>query len=398
MRIALTAVAARKSGGSTFILEKLIDSFPRVADEHRFRIFVSDHFAKSLLGARSIDPDRQSSDPFPVAKNVELVIVASGSQWTRLRWDQVEYLAALKRFGAEVSVNALGFGPLFPGIPQCTVLQDSTYFCAWRGFQRTLEQRIRTELLRRLLIEVMKRSERIIVPSQALADSIAGSKPKLAKKLSVLRDPFEADYSDPVKKVQSRESKTGNEPFTILYVSHLEPHKAHSLLPDVALELRKRSSVKAKFVAAIDRKDAPRLYDAFRLKVEETGTSDDFEILPRLPHTEVTKLFSRADVFFFPSLCESFGYPMAEAGAAGLPVVAADTAINREMLGEHALYFPPGRADKAAEALERLAVDPRSRISCALDIQRHQRSLLPDAETYARRLVNLVAETAYGKH
>jgi len=53
------------------------------------------------------------------------------------------------------------------------------------------------------------------------------------------------------------------------------------------------------------------------------------------------QLYGRADIFVYPSVIESFGHPLLEAMAAGLPVVAADVPINRELCGEAAVYFSP---------------------------------------------------------
>lgn len=396
MRVAVTAVAAKKSGGSTLILEKLIGSLPRVAPEHHFRFFVSPHFAEAVSERIGAEAPLRKGGEIRAGDNVEVVPVGAGSQLRRLIWDQIGYRALLGKFGAEVSINALGLGPLLPGVPQCTVLQDSTYFCSMRSYQRAAADRARTEILRWLLLAVMQRSDRIVVPSQSLAEAVSKVSRRIAPKIVVVRDPFEAEYADPRERVRSGNRPQPGGEATILYLSHLEPHKAHSFLPDVAVELEKGRSISARFVVAIDRQDSPRLYDSFLRKIEATGTGDVFEIHSRLPQDEVAQLLARADVFFFPSVCESFGYPMAEAGAAGVPVVAAGTAVNREMLGEGALYYEPGRAEEAAEAVRKLIVDPGLRVRCASAIQRHQRSTLPGWDEYARQLVDVVVEAGNG--
>jgi glycosyltransferase involved in cell wall biosynthesis len=56
---------------------------------------------------------------------------------------------------------------------------------------------------------------------------------------------------------------------------------------------------------------------------------------------ELDRLYGRADIFVYPSMIESFGHPLLEAMASGLPVVAADVPVNRELCGDAALYFSP---------------------------------------------------------
>src|SRR5579884_1799488 len=66
-------------------------------------------------------------------------------------------------------------------------------------------------------------------------------------------------------------------------------------------------------------------------------------------------------LFVHPSLCESFGFPLVEAMAHGLPVVAADLPVHREMCGAAALYYRATDPAGLAEAVHRLAGDAAAR-------------------------------------
>jgi len=72
------------------------------------------------------------------------------------------------------------------------------------------------------------------------------------------------------------------------------------------------------------------------------------------PHPEVLSCMKKADILFHPSLEESFGYPVAEALAAGIPVVASRQAKGCAWLldgGKHGV-LADGRSDKEmADAL-----------------------------------------------
>ena len=70
---------------------------------------------------------------------------------------------------------------------------------------------------------------------------------------------------------------------------------------------------------------------------------------------EVAELYGDADIFVFPSVAETFGFPMAEAMLQGLPMVAADTPVNREVCGRAAVYFNPLSAEDLARRLKRLS-------------------------------------------
>jgi glycosyltransferase involved in cell wall biosynthesis len=55
--------------------------------------------------------------------------------------------------------------------------------------------------------------------------------------------------------------------------------------------------------------------------------------------SKVQGLCESLDLSIFPSLCESFGFPLVEAMACGLPVLVAETKSNRELAASAARYF-----------------------------------------------------------
>jgi glycosyltransferase involved in cell wall biosynthesis len=79
--------------------------------------------------------------------------------------------------------------------------------------------------------------------------------------------------------------------------------------------------------------------------------------LPDLSEEKLISIYQRADVLFFPSLLEGFGFPTIEAMAAGTPVVASDATAMPEINGDAALYFQPTDAVRAAELLVRVLKD-----------------------------------------
>lgn len=75
--------------------------------------------------------------------------------------------------------------------------------------------------------------------------------------------------------------------------------------------------------------------------------------LKSVPYAEVKKYYQMADVFALPSLGEPFGIVYVEAMAAGLPVVAPDDNIRREIIGEAGILCNCKIAKEFANALDR---------------------------------------------
>ena len=70
-----------------------------------------------------------------------------------------------------------------------------------------------------------------------------------------------------------------------------------------------------------------------------------------LGSADLRRLVAGAVVLAFPSVYEGFGLPPLEAFAAGVPVVASDLAVVREVTGELATLVPVGDSAALAGAL-----------------------------------------------
>jgi glycosyltransferase involved in cell wall biosynthesis len=91
------------------------------------------------------------------------------------------------------------------------------------------------------------------------------------------------------------------------------------------------------------------------------------EVVEARTEVEMARFYNRCDVFVFPSLAEGFGLPALEAMACGCAVITTDcggvsTFARPE---ENCLMVPPGRPERLAEAMARLARDVELRARLA---------------------------------
>jgi glycosyltransferase involved in cell wall biosynthesis len=101
------------------------------------------------------------------------------------------------------------------------------------------------------------------------------------------------------------------------------------------------------------------------------------------------QLYQDCSLVLYPSLVESFGHPLLEALRASLPVLAADTPINREQAGDSALFFEGLNPDDLAEKIRLLWRDPALRTELA----NRARSSSFSWETHVGHLLDLAARS-----
>ena len=77
-------------------------------------------------------------------------------------------------------------------------------------------------------------------------------------------------------------------------------------------------------------------------------------VIKNFPYQSMSKVYAGADVFSFPTVpWESFGIVMVEAMASGLPVVASDDPIRREIVGDAGIFVDPTNTEAYAKVLEK---------------------------------------------
>jgi glycosyltransferase involved in cell wall biosynthesis len=88
-----------------------------------------------------------------------------------------------------------------------------------------------------------------------------------------------------------------------------------------------------------------------RQAAAEAGVTQRVELRGYVDDTTLRALYAGASALVFPSRYEGFGLPPLQALAAGVPVVASDIPVLREVLGDCGLFAPVGDEQGFAERL-----------------------------------------------
>jgi glycosyltransferase involved in cell wall biosynthesis len=92
----------------------------------------------------------------------------------------------------------------------------------------------------------------------------------------------------------------------------------------------------------------------------ESGAPEQIELLGHVDHLdELPRLYAGASVLVSASETESFGLPLAEAMAAGTPIVAFRNSSFAEIVGDGGVMVPDGDVPALLKAVTALLDDPR---------------------------------------
>lgn len=138
-------------------------------------------------------------------------------------------------------------------------------------------------------------------------------------------------------------------PAYFVTIGTIEPRKNHALLLDVWANLGP---------------NAPRLFiigargwaDASVLRrLDRLSPDGPVRVLSGLDDSSLAALLQNARALLFPSLAEGFGLPPVEAAALGVPVVASNLAVIRELLEDFAVYLDATDSYSWMETIKTLA-------------------------------------------
>ena len=94
--------------------------------------------------------------------------------------------------------------------------------------------------------------------------------------------------------------------------------------------------------------------------IKETGLED--EVILTGPITEnIPVIYSEADIFLFPTLYDSFGIPVLEAMACGVPTIVSTAGALPEVAGDAALQYDPTDITGIAEGIKKFLYDKNLR-------------------------------------
>lgn len=227
-------------------------------------------------------------------------------------------------------------------------------------YHRCQSSRLLNLLARAVAVVSLRCADLIIANSQATAEEckrLAGSH----KRVEIVRPG--CDFPDVVGVKTAPQPTSEPQIIHLLSVANYLPRKEIMALVEMMFHLQQRKEAvltNVVLTVAGDPDDDPQYTRELKATVARYGLETKVRLIGWQSRAALLKLYQNSDMFVFASIDEGFGMVIAEAMKCGLPVVAMDLPVLRELVedGVNGFVVPQGSPEEMAEAVARLARDP----------------------------------------
>lgn len=244
------------------------------------------------------------------------------------------------------------------GVPLIFDYQGSlTSECIDHGFFEATSRA--AGLFRRIEMMINHFADRIITSSTAGMTDLINNGKIPAQRVSPLIDGVDTDIFRPGSTAAGISQKTP----VVAYLGIMSRYQGTDLLLE-CIEILKSQGIKVRFLIM----GFP--CDRYKEAAQTRGISDMIEFTGKVDYSEAPLMLSAADIAVTPklSLTEANG-KIFNYMACGLPVVAFDTTINREILADSGIYASYGDAGDLAQKIIDLLSDEKLRLHLSQQVR-----------------------------
>ena len=388
MHVLINAASANMGGAVTY-LNNILKWLPVAAPKDKFTVIVP---GETLAKLKKYEiPGQVILQQYPYQDTGSL---------QRMYFDQVGINHFVRNQNVDLVFSSTGFGTYYCNCSQVLLVRNPVYFSHdFHKKYKELGRSLRRNTLRRWLsLKSIRASEKILFPTDAMQDMVAqfidlSDQNTLAMHYGFDHSAFNVNgvpTPDTVKKIEEWKAKGYK---ILLNVSTYAVHKNFEIIIEALPELIKRGhKIKLVTTTSRERTADKSEYDLLQDRARALGLDDVWHEAGYIPYSQLRSLYTVADLYVFPSFTESFGHSLVEAMASGLPIVAADMPINREVCEDAASYFPRFDTDACISAIEKVLTDDDQMKNLAAASK--QRAVHFSWETYVSNLVEIFRETA----
>lgn len=329
----------RKKHGMDMVALELIRNLQKLDHANEYFIFVKQDEDRCIASNGNFQVVELPSAPYPV-------------------WEQVTLPNAAKKAGCSLLHCTSNTAPVQTAIPLVVTLHDIIYMESLsllkKGF--TPYQKFGNMYRRLVVPQVVRKASRIITVSEYEKKRIASFFKIDDDKLCAIYNGV-SEHFKPVTDLQEQDrvKKKYNLPDRFFFFfGNTDPKKnTAGVLKALSLFLQSSDEKIPLVMLDFDRAVLDKLIG----DIGDPNLKDYIKLTGYVPNTELPAIYGLCTIFLYPSLRESFGIPMLEAMACGVPVITSNTSSMPEVGGNAALLIDPFKPEEITTAIKRLLSD-----------------------------------------
>lgn len=192
-------------------------------------------------------------------------------------------------------------------------------------------------------------ARRILVPTRTIGKKLVREYQVDGRKVVIATEATSRNFR-PTKRRPKTLAKYGLEEPFVIYTGSAYPHKNIPMAAQAVKSLID-AGVKLTLVIASARSE---FLDRLLAELGRNGSDRGVRVLGFVPDHDLVALYASATAFIQPSRSEGFGLTGLEAMATGLPVIASNTDVLREVYGKAAMYIDPQSSQDMSIAIKHL--------------------------------------------
>ena len=269
-------------------------------------------------------------------------------------WEQIALPRVLKRLKVDLLHCTSNTAPLWCPVPLVLTLHDIIYLEPRQHRSPSLYQELGWHYRRIIVPRILKKCKKIITVSHFECNRIRKALNIPTERITAIYNGYNTHFF-PQDKIDMRiVHQYIPEKDFLFFLGNTDPKKnAVRTLKAYSLYLQ-QSDIKRPLLIA----DLKEEYIDNLLQQEGISDIKSYLYYPGyIANHDLATLYNAAFAFLYPSLRESFGIPMIEAMACGVPIIIGNTSAMPEVSGPGALAVDPYKPEEIANMLLRLEVD-----------------------------------------
>lgn len=329
----------KKKHGMDMVALELIKNLQLIDKENEYIIFIKPDVDNTCI---------------PAAPNFKIVELAGGPYPT---WEQIALPRAAVQYGCDILHCTSNTAPVFCKVPLITIIHDIIYLESVSIFKKggTLYQKF-GNMYRRWVVPVVARKSKIVTTVSEFECNRIRNFMGLGENLVAVYNGVGEHFRkiDDMNLLQKAKQKYNLPDNFLFFLGNTDPKKNTPNVLKAFADFNAASKTKFKLVM-LDYEESALMQVLNDIGHPEIRT--DIVMTGYVPNNEMPEIINQCKVFLYPSLRESFGIPILEGMACGVPVITSNTSSMPEIAGDAAAIVDPTKPEEITIAIQKILSD-----------------------------------------